>query len=124
MISSGFDSTYGILCNAAGVAGNIFAFGLFISPIPTFRRIIRNRSIEQFSGLPYIYALLNCLITLWYGLPMITPGIILVATVNSIGATFQLIYIIIFIIYAENMKKVNFRLLIFLAFLLSDSLAF
>ncbi|KAJ8616750.1 hypothetical protein MRB53_036122 [Persea americana] len=107
MISSGFDSTYGILCNAAGVAGNIFAFGLFISPIPTFRRIIRNRSIEQFSGLPYIYALLNCLITLWYGLPMITPGIILVATVNSIGATFQLIYIIIFIIYAENMKKVK-----------------
>ncbi|KAK4398275.1 Bidirectional sugar transporter SWEET2 [Sesamum angolense] len=51
--------------DAAGVAGNIFAFGLFLSPVPTFRRIIRNESTEQFSGLPYIYALLNCLITAW-----------------------------------------------------------
>lgn len=48
---------------------------------------------------------------------MVSPGIILVATVNSIGATFQFIYIIIFIVYAENAKKVDFVLLIFLAIL-------
>lgn len=107
MISLGSSSTYLLLSNAAGVAGNVFAFVLFISPIPTFRRIIRNKSTEQFSGLPYIYALMNCLICLWYGLPLIKPGIILVATVNSIGAVFQLIYVTIFIIYAENVKKVK-----------------
>lgn len=73
---------------------------------PTFRRIIRNGSTEQFSGLPYIYALLNCLICLWYGMPHISPGIILVATVNSVGAVFQLVYIGIFITYAEKAKKV------------------
>ncbi|XP_028753343.1 bidirectional sugar transporter SWEET2 isoform X2 [Neltuma alba] len=36
--------------DAAGIAGNIFAFGLFVSPIPTFRRIVRNGSTEMFSG--------------------------------------------------------------------------
>ncbi|KAJ4981651.1 hypothetical protein NE237_032488 [Protea cynaroides] len=107
MISSELDSTYSSLSYAAGIAGNVFAFVLFLSPIPTFRRIARNRSTEQFSGLPYIYALLNCLICLWYGLPIVSPGIILVATVNSIGAVFQLTYIIIFILYATKRKKVK-----------------
>ncbi|XP_071922606.1 bidirectional sugar transporter SWEET2a-like isoform X2 [Coffea arabica] len=102
---TGLISTYSVLSYAAGVAGNFFAFVLFVSPMPTFRRIIRRQSTEQFSGLPYVYALLNCLICLWYGMPIISPGIILVATVNSVGAIFQMIYIIIFIAYAERGKK-------------------
>lgn len=40
-------------------------------------------------------------------MPFVTPGVILVATVNSIGAAFQLIYAIIFIIYADKSKKVT-----------------
>ncbi|KAG4947052.1 hypothetical protein JHK87_043059 [Glycine soja] len=93
--------------DAAGVAGNIFAFGLFVSPIPTFRRIIRNGSTEMFSGLPYIYSLLNCMICLWYGTPLISPDNLLVTTVNSIGAAFQLVYIILFLMYAEKARKVR-----------------
>ncbi|KAL0305558.1 UNVERIFIED_CONTAM: Bidirectional sugar transporter SWEET2a [Sesamum radiatum] len=102
----GFFSTYSFFSDAAGVAGNLLAFVLFVSPIPTFRRIIRSRSTEQFSGLPYIYALLNCFICLWYGMPIVSSGIILIATVNSVGAIFQLVYIIIFIIYADKERKV------------------
>ncbi|XP_076896413.1 bidirectional sugar transporter SWEET2-like [Bidens hawaiensis] len=90
---------------AAGIAGNIFAFGLFVSPIPTFRRIIRNQSTEQFSGIPYIYALLNCLICAWYGCPLISYDNLLVTTVNSVGAVFQLSYIIIFITNTEKRNK-------------------
>ncbi|KAI4323073.1 hypothetical protein L6164_022709 [Bauhinia variegata] len=100
-------SVYTICKDAAGVTGNIFAFGLFISPIPTFRRIIRNGSTEMFSGLPYIYALLNCLISLWYGTPIISPDNLLVLTVNSAGAIFQSVYITLFVIYAEKAKKVT-----------------
>ncbi|KAF4347017.1 hypothetical protein F8388_017835 [Cannabis sativa] len=100
-------SVYEFCSFAAGISGNIFAFGLFVSPIPTFRRIMRNQSTEQFSGLPYIYSFLNCLICLWYGSPFVTPGVILVATVNSIGAIFQFIYITIFILYAEKSKKLK-----------------
>ncbi|KAJ9135953.1 hypothetical protein P3X46_033071 [Hevea brasiliensis] len=107
MNSTGLSSVFSGCSDAAGIAGNIFAFVLFLSPIPTFRRIIRSRSTEQFSGLPYIYALLNCLICLWYGMPIVSPGIILVATVNSIGAIFQLIYISIFIWYADKGRKLK-----------------
>ncbi|KAK1375454.1 Bidirectional sugar transporter SWEET [Heracleum sosnowskyi] len=107
MASNGLFSTYSLCSDAAGVAGNIFAIVLFMSPIPTFRRIIRNRSTEQFSGLPYIISLLSCLIHLWYGLPVVTPGVILVATVSSIGALFHSVYIVIFITCAEKAPKVK-----------------
>ncbi|KAH6775524.1 Nodulin MtN3 family protein [Perilla frutescens var. hirtella] len=103
--------------DAAGVAGNIFAFGLFLSPAPTFRRIIRNESTEQFSGLPYIYTLLNCLITAWYGLPMVSTDNLLVTTVNSVGGVFQLVYITIFIIYAEKNRKLRMSGLVLSVFI-------
>lgn len=76
----------------------------------TFRRVIRNKTTEQFSCLPYIYALLNCLICLWYGTPLISPRNTMVMTVNSIGAVFQLVYIMLFITYAEKGKKVVINL--------------
>lgn len=86
---------------------------LFLKYRPTFRRIIRNRSIEEFSGLPYVYALLNCLITLWYGTPFISPDNISVVTVNSIGAAFQLVYITLYVSYANRAKKVSLNTLYF-----------
>ncbi|XP_021902814.1 bidirectional sugar transporter SWEET2 [Carica papaya] len=107
MISFVLNDTFSVCKDAAGIAGNIFAFGLFVSPVPTFRRIIRNQSTEQFSGLPYIYALLNCLICLWYGTPLVSSDNVMVVTVNSIGAAFQLVYIVIFITCAEKQKKIR-----------------
>ncbi|XP_078439093.1 bidirectional sugar transporter SWEET2a-like [Wolffia australiana] len=106
---------------AVGIAGNLLAFVLFLSPVPTFRRIVRNQSTESFSGLPYVYSLLNCLICLWYGLPWVTPGVILVATVNSVGAFFQLMYISIFILYAPAAKRMKMSVMlagVFVLFLL------
>ncbi|KNA26061.1 hypothetical protein SOVF_000830 [Spinacia oleracea] len=107
MVSSLAVVAYSVFKDAAGVAGNIFAFGLFVSPIPTFRRIVRNGSTEEFSGLPYIYTLLNCLICAWYGSPFVSIDNILITTVNSIGAIFQLVYITFFIIYAERVRKMK-----------------
>ncbi|KAL9455831.1 hypothetical protein AB3S75_005122 [Citrus x aurantiifolia] len=124
MPSVGISSTYSGCSVAAGVTGNIFAFVLFVSPIPTFRRILRNKSTEQFSGLPYIYSLLNCLITLWYGMPLVSPGIILVATVNSVGAVFQLIYVSIFISYAEKAIKLKISGLLIAVFLVFLAIVF
>ncbi|KAM7252100.1 hypothetical protein ACFE04_023983 [Oxalis oulophora] len=107
MIASASTPVLQLCRDAAGIAGNIFAFGLFVSPIPTFRRVIRNRSTEQFSGLPYIYTLLNCLICVWYGTPLVSSDNLLVMTVNSIGALFQLVYTLIFVIHADKKKKVR-----------------
>ncbi|CAN6553290.1 unnamed protein product [Malus baccata var. baccata] len=108
MLPTGLSSVYLGWSTAAGIAGNVFAFVLFLSPIPTFKRIVITKSTEQFSGLPYIYALLNCLICSWYGLPVVKTGIILVATVNSVGAVFQLVYLSMFITYTERAIKVIF----------------
>ncbi|XP_042374496.1 bidirectional sugar transporter SWEET2a-like [Zingiber officinale] len=91
---------------AAGIAGNLFAFVLFVSPMLTFRRIIRNESTEEFSGSPYVYSLMNCLICMWYGLPCV-GGVVLVATVNSAGAVFQSAYVGVFIFYADQARKLR-----------------
>ncbi|KAF7037298.1 hypothetical protein CFC21_047706 [Triticum aestivum] len=97
-------SLYEISCFAAGFAGNLFAFALFLSPVPTFKRILKAKSTEQFDGLPYLLSLLNCFICLWYGLPWVSDGRLLVATVNGTGAAFQLAYISLFFIYADSRK--------------------
>lgn len=56
--------------------------------------------------MPYIYTLLNCLICAWYGSPFVSIDNILITTVNSIGAIFQLVYLFLFISYAERERKV------------------
>ncbi|XP_057874177.2 bidirectional sugar transporter SWEET2b [Cryptomeria japonica] len=92
---------------AAGIAGNVFALALFLSPIHTFVRIRRNKSTEQYSGLPYIFAFMNCLICTWYGLPIVSRDNILVATVNGTGAFFQLFYICIYIAFSQKEARVK-----------------
>ncbi|AEE75565.1 Bidirectional sugar transporter SWEET2 [Arabidopsis thaliana] len=111
-----FNASLSMCKDVAGIAGNIFAFGLFVSPMPTFRRIMRNKSTEQFSGLPYIYALLNCLICLWYGTPFISHSNAMLMTVNSVGATFQLCYIILFIMHTDKKNKMKMLGLLFVVF--------
>ncbi|XP_039124264.1 bidirectional sugar transporter SWEET2a-like [Dioscorea cayenensis subsp. rotundata] len=96
-------SLYETLTYAVGVAGNLFSLSLITGQL--FRRICQNKSTEQFSGLPYVYSLLNCLIVLWYGLPWVSQGVILVVTVNSVGALFHLSYSTTFIVFSENSKR-------------------
>ncbi|KAJ4886692.1 Bidirectional sugar transporter SWEET2 [Raphanus sativus] len=110
------DGSFSKWKDVAGIAGNIFAFGLFVSPMPTFRRIMRNKSTEQFSGLPYIYALLNCLICLWYGSPYVSQRNFMLVTVNGVGATFQLCYIILFILHTDKKTKMRMLLLLLVVF--------
>lgn len=71
---------------------------------PTFKRVLKAKSTEQFDALPYLLSLLNCCICLWYGLPWVSDGggRALVATVNGTGALFQLAYISLFIFYADS----------------------
>ncbi|XP_009775809.1 bidirectional sugar transporter SWEET1-like [Nicotiana tabacum] len=88
-----------------GIFGNAATLFLFLVPTFTFKRIIKNRSTEQFSGLPYVMTFLNCLLSAWYGLPFITSDNILVATINGAGAAIELIYVLIFLALAPNKQK-------------------
>ncbi|KAK4794974.1 hypothetical protein SAY86_012968 [Trapa natans] len=71
----------------------------------TFKRILRSRSTENFSGIPYVMTLLNCLLSAWYGLPFVSPNNILVSTINGAGAAIESIYVLIFIIFAHRKEK-------------------
>ena len=58
---------------------------------PTFNIITRNKSTKQFSSLPYIFALMNCLICTSTSLHFVSENNILVTTVNGTGAIFSAI---------------------------------
>ncbi|KAH7522617.1 hypothetical protein FEM48_Zijuj07G0157800 [Ziziphus jujuba var. spinosa] len=88
--------------NIVGIIGNVISFGLFISPVPTFYRIIKNKAVEEFKPDPYIATVLNCLFWIFYGMPFVHPNSILVITINSIGLVLELTYLTIFFIYATN----------------------
>ncbi|KAJ1267888.1 hypothetical protein BS78_07G093500 [Paspalum vaginatum] len=49
--------------NVVGLMGNFISFGMFLSPLPTFATILRNRDVERFAADPYVAAFLNC--ALW-----------------------------------------------------------
>nr|POF20631.1 bidirectional sugar transporter sweet1 [Quercus suber] len=48
-----------------GIFGNATALFLFLAPMITFWRIIKSKSTEQFSGIPYVMTLMNCLLSAW-----------------------------------------------------------
>ncbi|CAB4283497.1 unnamed protein product [Prunus armeniaca] len=100
-----------------GVVGNATALFLFLAPIITFKRIIQKRSTEQFSGIPYVMTLLNCLLSAWYGLPFVSPNNILASTINGTGAAIEAIYVLIFIIFAPKREK--FKILCLFTFVLA-----
>ncbi|KAJ8618843.1 hypothetical protein MRB53_015029 [Persea americana] len=95
-----------------GVLGNGAALFLFLAPVVTFWRIIKKKSTEEFSGVPYISTLLNCLLSGWYGLPFVSEHNLLVTTINGTGTVIESVYVVIFLIFApKNVKVKMFGLL-------------
>ncbi|KAF4374403.1 hypothetical protein G4B88_026290 [Cannabis sativa] len=61
----------------------------------TFIQIWKRKSMEQYSTVPYLATLINCLVWTLYGLPFIHPGSILVVTINGSGLVIELTYLLI-----------------------------
>ncbi|KAG9457279.1 hypothetical protein H6P81_001787 [Aristolochia fimbriata] len=92
-----------------GIFGNATALFLFLAPLITFRRIVKSKSTEEFSGIPYVTTLLNCLLSAWYGLPFVSPHNLLVSTINGTGALIESIYVVVFLVYSRG--KVRAKIL-------------
>ncbi|XP_050215464.1 bidirectional sugar transporter SWEET17 [Mercurialis annua] len=88
---------------SVGVIGNVISVLMFLSPVGTFWRIIKNRSTEDFESLPYVCTLLNAALWTYYGI--IKPGAYLVATVNSFGILTEIVFVTIFLIYAPQKTR-------------------
>ncbi|XP_057433280.1 bidirectional sugar transporter SWEET4-like [Lotus japonicus] len=105
-----------------GIIGNIISACLFLSPVPTFVQICKKGSVEQYSAVPYLATLINCLVWTLYGLPMVHPHSVLVVTINGAGCAIEIIYIILYLIYSDRKKRLKVLLgllleLIFIALL-------
>ncbi|RZC53095.1 hypothetical protein C5167_011945 [Papaver somniferum] len=87
-----------------GVIGNVVAMLVFLSPITTFRGIVKKKATGNFKGIPYICTLLNTSLWTYYGL--LKPDGLLI-TVNGAGAALQVIYVTLFIIYAPKDSKIK-----------------
>ncbi|EEF44888.1 bidirectional sugar transporter SWEET4 [Ricinus communis] len=87
-----------------GIVGNIISFCLFLSPLPTFYRIIKKKDVEEFQFYPYVATVLNCMLWMFYGLPIVKEDSLLVVTINSIGLVIELVYLGIYCFY-DNQNK-------------------
>jgi solute carrier family 50 protein (sugar transporter) len=67
---------------------------------PTFWRIVRSKSTEEFEPAPYVLTLLNSLLWLYYGVTK--PDGLLIATVNGFGVVMETIYVVLFLVYAAD----------------------
>ncbi|MED6109943.1 hypothetical protein PIB30_038367 [Stylosanthes scabra] len=91
------------------VVGNAASVALYAAPTVTFKRVIRKKSTEDFSCIPYIIGLFNCLLFTWYGLPIVSykwENFPLV-TVNGVGIVLELSYVLIYFWFASSKGKVK-----------------
>ncbi|XP_022871302.1 bidirectional sugar transporter SWEET7 [Olea europaea var. sylvestris] len=97
---------------AVGIIGNIIALILFLSPAPTFYRIWKKKSVEQYSPVPYLATFVNCGLWVLYGLPMVHPHSTLVVTINGSGFVIEVIYLLLFLIYSDRKKRLRLLLIV------------
>ncbi|KAI9119869.1 hypothetical protein K1719_009258 [Acacia pycnantha] len=93
-----------------GVIGNIISVLMFLSPVPTFWRIVKRGSTEEFESLPYICTLLNSSLWTYYG--VMKAGEYLVATVNGFGVVVETAYLILFLVYAPTKMRAKTGILV------------
>ncbi|KAL7254231.1 hypothetical protein ACSBR1_008601 [Camellia fascicularis] len=92
---------------AVGVMGNVASMLLYTAPILTFLRVIKKKSTEEYSCVPYIIALLNCFLYTWYGLPIVSYGWenFPLITINSLCLLLELSSILIYFWFASAIGK-------------------
>ncbi|CAA7039709.1 unnamed protein product [Microthlaspi erraticum] len=88
-----------------GIIGNFIALCLFLSPTPTFVRIVKKRSVEEYSPIPYLATLINCLVWVLYGIPLVHPDSLLVVTINGTGIVIEIVFLTIFFIFSGRKKQ-------------------
>ncbi|XP_034912961.1 bidirectional sugar transporter SWEET16 isoform X1 [Populus alba] len=93
-----------------GVLGNIISSLAYLSPLKTFWRIVKNRSTEDFSSIPYICTLMNAILWIYYGITK--PDSFLIATINGFGAVTQIVYILIFLVFISPRMRAKTALLV------------
>nr|WFP22891.1 sugar transporter protein SWEET [Stipagrostis pennata] len=90
-----------------GFIGCAVSMLLYAAPILTFKRVIKEATVGEFSCIPYILTLFSCLIYCWYGLPVVSSGWenLTVAIISITGLVFEMAFISIYLWFAPREKK-------------------
>jgi len=73
---------------------------------PTFINIMKKRSVGDYSGIPYVCTLLNCLLWVVYGLPVVEFQV-LVVSINAAGCVIEVTYLVLYLMNAQKKIKVR-----------------
>ncbi|TVU32379.1 hypothetical protein EJB05_24108, partial [Eragrostis curvula] len=85
---------------------------MYTSDRPTFVNIWKKGTVEQYSPIPYVATLLNCMMWVVYGLPLVHPHSMLVITINGTGTAIELVYITLFLLYSAGATRRKVMLLL------------
>ncbi|CAN6353362.1 unnamed protein product [Urochloa humidicola] len=90
-----------------GIIGSAVCVLLYAVPILTFKRVIREASVGEFSCIPYIITLFSALTWGWYGFPVVSCGWknLSVSGTCCIGVLFEISFVSIYIWFAPREKK-------------------
>ncbi|KAH9728298.1 Bidirectional sugar transporter SWEET9 [Citrus sinensis] len=80
---------------------------------PTFLIIYKKKSSEGYHSIPYVIALSSAMLLLYYGL--LKSNAVLIITINSIGCVIEVIYLMLYLIYAPQKQK-SFTIKLILVF--------
>lgn len=106
MVSDGSATMFGVTtAEALGMIGIVSSFGLVMSPLPTFRTIIQERSVKEYQILPYMLCLLQCMMWIAYGL--ISPNTFELLLCNGIAASIELFWVLLYFAFSPGWKKVK-----------------
>ncbi|KAI5068428.1 hypothetical protein GOP47_0016773 [Adiantum capillus-veneris] len=97
-----------------GVLGNILSLSVKpVALVPTFWRIYKKGTTEEFLVDPYVASLMNGMLWLYYGI--LDPHGLSIATVSGVGCGVQVFYISIYFWFASKKQRVRVVSLVGLA---------
>ncbi|KAE8695635.1 Cyclophilin 38 isoform 1 [Hibiscus syriacus] len=82
-----------------------FSFSFLFVMRLTFYRIYKKKAVEEFQAIRYLVTVMNCISWCFYGLPFVKKDNLLVLTINAVGLVIELMYLTVYVIYANDQKK-------------------
>lgn len=97
-----------------GIIGSVVCVLLYAVPVLTFKRVVKEASVGEFSCVPYILALFSAFTWGWYGFPIVSDGwenLSLFGTC-AVGVLFEASFVVVYVWFAPRDKKKSVVLMV------------
>ncbi|CAN1354333.1 Bidirectional sugar transporter SWEET14 [Linum perenne] len=87
-----------------GILGNVVSFCVYLAPLPTFKRIVKEKSTQGFQSVPYSVALFSATLYIYYAF-LKTDDSFMLITINSFGCLIESSYLALYLFYASSSAR-------------------